>query len=243
MKKTLLSLAFITISAFSFGQFTTGTVVNSGLALKIDTTPTTVTLTITAPSTVWFGIGFGATTMSNTDLFIWSDVASRDYRANGHSVSADAVQDWTMLTDNVASGLRTIVATRPLATGESGDYTFLNDASSIPVIIAAGGSTTLAQHAARTSATLTRSALGVDDFSLKSASVYPNPSTGIFNIQSKTGLEKINVYSQVGAFVKTIEVENGTLNTEINLKGLQSGVYLLELQKGTDKSWKKIVLE
>jgi hypothetical protein len=241
MKKTLLSLAFIAISAFSFGQFSTGTVTNGGLVVKIDTTPTAVTLTITAPATVWFGIGFGSNAMGTTDIFIWSDVASRDYTAAGHWVNADAIQSWTVLAENVVSGFRTIVATRPLAVG--GNYTFINDASSIPVIIAAGASTTLAQHAGRMTTTLSRTALGVEDFSLNSASIYPNPSSGVFNVQTKTGLEKINVYSQIGAFVKTIEVENGILNTEINLKGLQAGVYLLELQKGTEKSWKKIVLE
>jgi Secretion system C-terminal sorting domain len=243
MKKTLLSLAFIAISAFSFGQFSTGTISSTGLAVKIDTTPTDVTLTITAPATVWFGIGFGGLTMTTaTDMFIWSSSSDRDYTSGGQvPPSVDQIQNWTISADNVASGFRTIVATRPLAS--SGDYTFINNASSIQVIIAAGSSTTFGFHAGKTWRTLTRSALGVEDFSLNSASIYPNPSSGVFNVQTKTGLEKINVYSQIGAFVKTIEVENGILNTEINLKGLQAGVYLLELQKGTEKSWKKIVLE
>jgi Secretion system C-terminal sorting domain len=241
MKKTLLSLAFIAISAFSFGQFSTGTVTNGGLVVKIDTTPTAVTLTITAPATVWFGIGFGSNVMGTTDIFIWSDVASRDYTAAGHWVNADAIQSWTILSDSVISSSRTVVATRPLAV--TGNYTFVNDSSPITVIVAGGFTTTLGGHAGRASATLPRTALGVEDFSLKAASVYPNPSTGIFNVQTKTGLDKINVYSQIGAFVKTIEVENGSLNAEINLKGLQSGVYMLELQNSTEKSWKKIILE
>jgi hypothetical protein len=85
--------------------------------------------------------------------------------------------------------------------------------------------------------------LGVDDFSLRSSEIFPNPSKGLFTIETKTTLESINVYSQTGVLVKTINLGLGSLESfEIDLQGLQTGVYLLELQNASEKSWKKILI-
>jgi hypothetical protein len=249
MKKTLLTLAFIGISTLSFGQFTTGTVnLTPARTIKIDTNTTMVTMTLTAPSTVWFGIGFGGFSMfETTDMFIWNSTTNRDYMApGGHSTpnpDASGAQSWTISSDVVNAGVRTVVATRPLVS--SGDFTFLNDNSAINIIYAQGSSTTLSNHGTNPHdvTTLTRTALGIEDFSLNATAVYPNPSKGIFTIQSKTSLNKVNVYTQTGTFVKTMELQSGEKSVEINLKGLQTGMYLLELQNDSEKSWKKIILE
>ncbi len=55
-------------------------------------------------------------------------------------------------------------------------------------------------------------------------------------------MSKINVYSQTGAFVKTIEVSNDSKDIDVSINGLSSGVYLLELQNNVEKSWKKVVI-
>jgi hypothetical protein len=52
----------------------------------------------------------------------------------------------------------------------------------------------------------------------------------------------LSIYTLTGAFVKSIEVENAADNAEVNITGLQSGVYLIELQNDTEKSWKKIIV-
>jgi len=78
MKKQILkTVAIIIVSITSaFGQFTTAT---SGLGavgttIRIDTSPTTVTMTLTGASTKWLGIGFAGSTMATaTDMFIWND--------------------------------------------------------------------------------------------------------------------------------------------------------------------------
>lgn len=250
MKKTLLSLAFIGISSLSFGQFTTGTVnLTPSRTIKIDTNTTMVTMTLTAPSTVWFGIGFGGFSMfETTDMFIWNSTTNRDYMAPGGHLTpnpdASGAQSWTISSDLVASGVRTVVATRPLVS--SGDFTFSNDNSAINIIYAQGSSTTLSNHGTNPHdvTTLTRTALlGIEDFSLNATAVYPNPSKGIFTIQSKSSLNKVTIYTQTGTFVKTIELQSGEKSIEINLKGLQTGMYLLELQNDSEKSWKKIILE
>jgi hypothetical protein len=214
----------------------------SGFTVKIDTNATTVTLTMTGPSNSWLGIGFGGFSMFEVnDMFIWNSSANRDYTPSGgqSTPSPDASQSWSS-SDSVSGTTRTVVATRPLVS--SGDYTFLNDNSPINIIYALSNTTALSQHSGAHSAqTLTRSALGVEDFSLNASSIFPNPSNGNFTVKTKTYLSKINVYSQTGALVKIITVDSE--ENEINIKGLQTGVYFLELQNDSEKSWKKIMVE
>jgi hypothetical protein len=123
----------------------------------------------------------------------------------------------------------------------AGDYTFLNNISSIPIIFALGNGTSLAYHPLRSATVLTRSTLGVEDFSLAATYIYPNPSNGNFVVKTKSALESINIYTQTGAFVKTIKVISQS-SAEVNVQGLSTGIYLLELKNSNDKSWKKIIV-
>lgn len=245
MKKSLLTLVLFCLIQLSTAQFSTGTVtLTTGYSAKIDTSPTTVTLTLIGSGTTWLGIGFGGSNMATaTDMFIWSDVINRDYFSTGNGTpTADlaANQSWTVSSDNVVSGTRTVVATRNLVS--TGDYTFLNSNSSIPIIFAVGNGTSLAYHSFRSSTVLARTQLGVEDFSLSASSVFPNPSNGNFILKTKSALETVDVYTQTGAFLKSIFV-NLTTNTEINISGLSTGIYLLQLKSASDSSWKKVVVE
>jgi hypothetical protein len=147
MKRNLQLITLLLASSLGFAQFTTGEVtLNGTYTAQIDTNTTTVTLTLKGPSTRWLGIGFGGNFMSSaTDMFIWNSTANRDYTPSGgqSSPSADSAanQSWTVTTDNVVSGIRTVVATRALVS--AGDYTFLNNNSSIPIIYASGSSTNI----------------------------------------------------------------------------------------------------
>lgn len=250
MKKRLLTALCLSVSLFSFAQFTTGTVTLTGSTrtIKIDTSPTIVTMTLTGDSTHWLGVGFNGFSMFEvTDVFIWNSTANRDYVApGGHSQPApDAAgsQSWTIVSDTVAAGVRTVVATRPLVS--TGDYTFLNNNSAINIIFAEGSSTALAYHGGNPhdAQTLSRSALGIEDFSLNAAQIYPNPSNGEFLVKTKTNLKNISIYTQTGALVKTINVKDAGDTAEVNVHGLQKGIYLIELSNDSDKSWKKIIVE
>lgn len=249
MKKRLLTFLLIGIGFVSFGQFTTGTVTLTGSTrtLKIDTDPTTVTMTLTGPDTAWLGVGFGGNSMASVvDMFIWNSTANRDYIAPGGyaqpSPDAAGSQSWTIVSDDVSSSVRTVIATRALVS--AGDYTFLNNSSSIPIIFSQGSSTTLGYHGSNPHApqTLTRTALGLEDFSLNAAQVYPNPSNGNFTVSTKSTIQKINIYTQTGVFVKTISVDANSNENEVSIKALQTGVYLIELLNSTEKSWKKIIV-
>lgn len=243
-----MALAF-GVSTIAMAQFTTG-VVNlgtSGRTIKIDTNASTVTMTLTGNSTHWLGIGFNGFSMSEvTDMFIWNATANRDYTPSGAqstpSADAAAAQSWTITSDAVSGTTRTVVATRSLVS--TGDYTFTNNSTSLNIIFAEGSTTSLAYHGSNPHAaqTLTRTQLGVEDFSLKASSVFPNPTSGDFSVKTKTYLTQVNVYTQTGAFVKTINVEDDSENVELNISGLQTGVYLIELKNDTDKTWKKVIV-
>jgi len=249
MKKLLFTTLFLSFGLFSFAQFTTGVVSLAGSTrtVKIDTDVSTVTMTLTGDSTHWLGIGFNGFSMSEvTDMFIWNSTANRDYVApGGHfqpSPDASGAQSWTIVSDNVSGGTRTVVATRPLVS--AGDYTFLNNNSSINIIFSEGSSTTIGYHGSNPHApqTLTRSALGIEDFSLSASLVYPNPSKGNFSIISKSIVEQVSIYTLTGEFVKALKT--GSENSgQINVEGLSAGVYLIELKGANQKAWKKVVIE
>jgi hypothetical protein len=244
MTKKLLLITALLLSGFSFGQFTTGLVqVTTGYSVRIDTDATMVVATLVGPSTTWLGMGFGGSDMgSANDILAYNSSANRDYNATGTGTpAADAAQSWTTVSDNDSGGIRTFVATRPLVS--AGDYTFVNSTSSIPIIWAQGSALNFAYHANRSAATLTRTQiLSTEDFSLNATSIYPNPSKGAFNVRTKTALEKIDIYTQTGALVRSIDVKS-EIETQVNIEGLATGIYLIELQNKTDKSWKKIVVE
>jgi hypothetical protein len=84
--------------------------------------------------------------------------------------------------------------------------------------------------------------LGVEDFSLNATSIYPNPSSGEFYIKTKTNLSKVNLYNQTGALVRTINVTDDSKEVELSVSGVQAGVYFLELQNDSEKSWKKVIV-
>lgn len=251
MKKQLLTALFLSIGFFSNAQFTTGTVSLAGSTrtIKIDTNTTTVTMTITGNSTHWLGIGFNGSAMAEvTDMFIWNATADRDYIAPGGHIQPNpdlaGSQSWTIISDTVSAGVRTVVASRALVS--SGDYTFLNNSTSINIIFSEGDTTTLAYHGGNPHApqTLTRTTLlGIDDFSLNGTQIFPNPSRGEFVVKTKTTLDKITIYTQTGALVKIIKVNDASDAVEVNVKGLQTGVYLIELVNETEKSWKKIIVQ
>ncbi|MFM7596737.1 MAG: DOMON domain-containing protein, partial [Flavobacteriales bacterium] len=131
MKKiSLLLLLVVSLTAYA-QTYTTGTVTLSstaGLAMtvKLDIS-TNVSLTLTGPSTRWFAVGFNASSMAaGTDVVgVHSAGALTAFDANltGYSAPAtDVQQNWTITSDQVAGGVRTVIATRALSTGDPNDY-------------------------------------------------------------------------------------------------------------------------
>ena len=149
------SFILLVVLILSFGQgfvaqtYTTG-VVNlsstAGLAMtaKIDVT-TQVTLTLTGPAGRWFALGFNASSMTNgTDVVgvhSAGTLSAFDCKLIGFAAPVtDAQQNWTITSDVVSAGTRTIIATRALNTGDANDYIFPSTPTFISLIWARSGS-------------------------------------------------------------------------------------------------------
>jgi hypothetical protein len=139
-----LSLIFIGFTINSFGQTYTTGVVNlsntSGLVMtaKIDV-GSQVTLTLTGPSGRWFAVGFNANSMTNgTDVVgVHSSgtLSAFDCNLTGFNAPVtDPQQNWTITSDAVNAGVRTVIATRALNTGDANDYVFPATPTSISLI-------------------------------------------------------------------------------------------------------------
>lgn len=253
----LLLCAYFAVNAQtkSTGPITLSTNLNATLTLN--NTTSTAVLSFTGPNDRWFALQFGEFfdgdgMSAGEDLVWWNNVTLVDARHSGVGVSppADATNNWTLVSNNdntPSTGLRTVVFSRPFVTGDANDYQFNFANTSIDFAWARRSSVGygMNNHGGSNrgySIDVPLTTLGIDDFSLNASSVFPNPTNGEFTVKTKTFLSQINVYSQTGAFVKTIEVSDDTDNVEVNIKGLQSGVYLLELVNDTEKSWKKVIV-
>lgn len=150
MKKNNLLIIFLACTFATFAQtYTTGTVslsTTAGLAMsvKIDV-GTNVTLTLGGPADRWFAVGFNASSMAvGTDVVgIHSSgtLTNFDASLSGNAAPVtDAQQNWTISSNQVNAGVRTIIATRALNTGDAADYVFTAGPGSLSLIWARGGS-------------------------------------------------------------------------------------------------------
>ena len=150
MKNKSLLIFLLGFSQWSFSQtFTTGVVNLSSTAgltmsVKLDIS-TNVTMTITGPSLRWFALGFGAVNMANgTDvvgIHSAGALTNFDAKLTGNAAPVtDALQNWTITSDQVAAGVRTIIATRALNTGDANDYAFTAANGTLSLIWARGSS-------------------------------------------------------------------------------------------------------
>ena len=82
---------------------------------------------------------------------------------------------------------------------------------------------------------------GVSDFKEEDFSLYPNPSTGIFNLEVKNEIPlQACVYNILGQKVWNKQLD-ALSNTTIDLSTYSKGVYLLVIENGkTTKSYKLI---
>ena len=67
---------------------------------------------------------------------------------------------------------------------------------------------------------------GVDENMASKASVYPNPTSGMLNVKAE-GMESVSVFNMLGQ--KVAEVSVNADQTEIDMSGLESGVYMLRI--------------
>jgi methionine-rich copper-binding protein CopC len=122
-------MAFSQTKEIAFAELTPG----SGMFFGAVMTTTDITVTVQGPSDRFIAFGFGTGMATGNDAIIWSTLGTgvaplqlRDHRmiGQGNEPTVDAQQDWTVVSNNVSGGNRTIVATRALSTGDANDVTF-----------------------------------------------------------------------------------------------------------------------
>lgn len=259
MKKiTILMMGLCSVAVFA-QQKTTGVIAASNnvtASITLDNDTQEVILSLTGPNDRWFALQFGSFTggmQAGSDVVYWNGTTLVDASHNGigQTPSVDPTNNWIQISNidnSPTDGVRTLIYSRAFDTGDANDYTFNFADNVIDLAWARMGSATfgLAYHGGANRGVLlntTLNVLGIEDFSLNATQIFPNPSNGNFKVVTKTFLNKINVYSQTGALIKTIDVNSKENQNEVNVVGLTTGIYLLELQNETEKSWKKIIIE
>ena len=86
--------------------------------------------------------------------------------------------------------------------------------------------------------------LSVKDTTFSNLKIYPNPTTGIVNIdlgnQNLESNSTVKLYDIQGRIISTKEMKTAVDN--INISNLSDGVYLITIENGSSKTIKKIVL-
>ncbi|WP_264512303.1 T9SS type A sorting domain-containing protein [Flavobacterium sp. N1719] len=252
MKKTTLLLLALPLLGIAQSKGTNPISVqnlNAGMVLNNDTQ--TVTLTMVGPSDRWIAIQYGQFTggmQNGSDMAYFNGTTLVDGRMNGsgQTPSADAQNNWTVTQNTVNSGVRTLIATRPFDSPDATDYDFnyADQTIAIGLARANGASFTLSNHGTANrimNTTLGFTNLGTTELVKETTRVYPNPSQGNVTISSESDIQSVAIYQLNGALVRTIRPE--TASTQLEVSGLSTGSYLLEIQSNSEKIWKKIVVE
>lgn len=80
--------------------------------------------------------------------------------------------------------------------------------------------------------------LSVDEVFASKFSIYPNPSSDVFNIQTDEDIDEIHLYNILGQ-----SIINKKDVRQINIGNLQSGIYLLKIYSGSKTVTKKVIIK
>lgn len=242
MKKTLLTVTLGLLALVAQAQTkTTGTVnLLAGMTAKLDlnSTNSTATLTLTGPSDRWFALQFGSFSNgqgmeAGQDVVYYNGTTLIDAVHNGVGTPPTAdTNNWTVTSNTVASGTRTIVATRAFDTASSSDYTFVYANTSIDFAFSrmSSASFSLAYHGANRGYQIDvplAPALGVDDIeAAKKFAIYPNPSSSQFSIRTDEDIKSVVIYDATGKLAARFSNRKEMLD----ISSLQSGLYFVEIE-------------
>ena len=246
---TVLGLLFAA-SGLMAQTFTTGTVAFFGggpttaYSGKIDVNSTTVTVTMIGPSTSWLGMAFDASSMDDIgmDLVLFDGTNMTDRSFNGVGIVPPLdTQNWTVQSNNIAGGVRTVVATRARVATEGTDYTFPFAAGPLNLTFARGTSLVVTYHGAGNCG-ITTSNLGSESFNIESFKMYPNPTKHFVNVELPALVTEASVviYDISGKKVKETTVTFD--NAKVDLTGLTTGSYLMNIKTKDGEGTKTLLI-
>lgn len=247
MKKTLLFL-FLMATLTTFAQQSAGTsgaiTLKSGYSvdLAISSATNKTTMTLVFPDNVWFAIGFGGSNMSSgADVFRTDGTAIVDAKSTGRFLpSADASQDWVLVSNNTSGGVRTMVVERDNNTGDTDDFVFSSSAATIPIMWAHGTSTSYAYHGGNKGGTVISTLSARDNQKLDFA-VYPNPATNVVNIQLPNGTFSgvASLFDLSGRLISTHNLSRQ--KNQVNLSSVATGIYFVRIDSENGIGTKRII--
>lgn len=225
-------------------------------AAQIDVTSTLVTLTMIGPDNRWLGLGFDTTQMiSGKDVVIFDGTTLTDRRfgfdgfpdgenASGITPAIDSREDWTVVSNTIDAGVRTLVATRLPDTENPNDYVFSAAAASIQLVWShsVDESFVLQYHGFENRGTTLQSfTLSTDRFTNKDFTISPNPAKNRMNITLPNGMANasLTVFDLLGKKVYAGEISN--LNSSINVSSWNSGVYLVKVTSNDVTQTKRFI--
>lgn len=265
MKKTLIA-SFVLFFLFStaYSQIsTTGVVVLDGtMSFRLDknSANSTVTLTLKGPSDRWFAIGFNSLIMdTNVDcVMMTGDTQLTDSHfpdALHHPPVADDTDNWTLLTNTVTGGLRTITASRPFTTGDAFDYDFSASTPSLDFVWAYSYNPIYdlydplnSGHGSDNYGAVTANftTLGTVPFTTSyEVTAYPNPVKDVLQLSfHTTAAQKATVllFNELYQVVYKQEVTNLENDCSIPTATLPAGVYYVAIKMDNFQSFKKIII-
>jgi hypothetical protein len=245
MKKITLLLVFL-LSIFGFSQSKSTAIIalNAEMTAQftLNNSTSKVTLVLTGPSNKWSSLGIGiSSSTSSGDVYVYTTSV-----IDNINPSTNPNEEWNTISNTVVSGKRSVTLERTLTNSDLNDLQLAFDATnSIDVVWSRSGSAiATAPNTNRGSLNATFTAnLGVDAVSFyDEVLVYPNPSSSEVFIKSKTYLSKVTIYSQTGALVKTVNLNDNSNEVKVNVNDLLKALYIFELQNDTEKTWKKVIV-
>lgn len=265
MKKTLIAALLLIVVFFKgFGQIsTTGVVVLDGtMSFRLDknNATSTVALTLKGPSDRWFAIGFNSLIMdTNVDcVMMTGDTQLTDSHfpdALHHAPVADATDNWTLLTNTVTAGIRTITATRPFTTGDAFDFDFSTPTTSLDFVWAYSYNPIYdlydplnSGHGSDNYGAVTANftTLGtVQNTTSYKVTAYPNPVTDVLHLSFSTSTAQkasVLLFNELYQVVYKQEVTTLTTECTIPTATLPNGVYYVAIKMDHFQSFKKIII-
>lgn len=231
---TLFSFAFVSGQSYTSGVINFATIGGVNYTAVIETDTQNVKLTLTGPSTRYLAIGFGVNAMSSGgDVLIFDGSSLTDRTFVGNALpSLDVEQTWNITSNTVASGVRTIVATRALNSGQPNNFVFSNSGLPIMLVWAAANSNSfnLAYHGSTRGATMSNFTLSQNTFDLVTFGMYPNPATSILHLElpESVVLADFIIYEMTGKKILQKQISNQ--DTSVNVSFLSKGSYVLRIE-------------
>jgi hypothetical protein len=120
--------------------------------------------------------------------------------------------------------------------GDGGRTVTLKDSNDVTIYHTTGN------YGSGESTNFSAGVMAVADNTLANVQIYPNPSTGIVNVDLKAAKNSIEVFDITGRKVKS-EASVGAGTHTLNLSGLGKGTFVVKISDGTNTISKKVIIK